>query len=115
VSTEVLEDAMSDTTSDTHCDQDTAQISEEYLAQLKELADSQGWSLDGTLRRALAVTKAGLRGQDGKVYVYRRWQAVLSLLALTPVIGKPVLPEGPPIARPPTPRGGMGERLRQRS
>jgi hypothetical protein len=71
VSTEVLEDAMSDTGRDTHRGQDTAQISEEYLAQLKELADSQGWSLDGTLRRALAVTKAGLRGQDGKVYVYR--------------------------------------------
>jgi hypothetical protein len=62
---------MSDTTTDTHRDLDTAQISEEYRAQLKELADSQGWSLDGTLRRALAVTKAGLRGQDGKVYVYR--------------------------------------------
>jgi hypothetical protein len=71
VSTEVLEGAMSDTTSDTHRDQDTAQISEEYLAKLKQLADSQGWSLDETLRRALAVTKAGLRGQDGKVYVYR--------------------------------------------
>jgi hypothetical protein len=70
VSTEVLEDAMSDTASDTHRDQDTAQISEEYLAQLKQLADSQGWSLDGTLRE-LAVTKAGLRGQDRKVYVYR--------------------------------------------
>jgi hypothetical protein len=71
VSTEVLEGAMSDTASDTHHGQDTAQISEGYLAQLKELADSQGWSLDGALRRALAVTKAGLRGQDGKVYVYR--------------------------------------------
>jgi hypothetical protein len=71
VSTEVLEGAMSDTAADTHRGQDTAQISEEYLAQLKELADSQGWSLDGTLRRALAVTKAGLRGQGGKVYVYR--------------------------------------------
>jgi hypothetical protein len=70
VSTEVLEDAMSDTATDTQRVQDTA-ISEEYLAQLKELADSQGWSLDGTLRRALAVTKAGLRGQDAKVYVYR--------------------------------------------
>jgi hypothetical protein len=71
VNTEVLEDAMSDTASGTHRDQDTAQISEEYLTQLKELADRQGWSLDETLRRALAVTKAGLRGQDGKVYVYR--------------------------------------------
>jgi len=71
VNTEALEDAMSDTATDTHRSQDTAQISEEYLAQLKELADSQGWSLDGTLRRALAVTKAGLRGQDAKVYVYR--------------------------------------------
>ena len=71
MNTEVLEDAMSDTATDTHRGQDTAQISEEYLAQLKELADSQGWSLDGTLRRALAVTKAGLRGQDSKVYVYR--------------------------------------------
>ncbi|HTF70516.1 MAG TPA: hypothetical protein VK638_48375 [Edaphobacter sp.] len=70
MNTEVLEDAMSDTATDTHRGQDTA-ISEEYLAQLRELADSQGWSLDGTLRRALAVTKAGLRGQDGKVYVYR--------------------------------------------
>jgi hypothetical protein len=70
VNTEVLEGAMSDTATDTHRGQDTAQISEEYLAQLKELADSQGWSLDGTLRRALA-TKAGLRGQDSKVYVYR--------------------------------------------
>jgi hypothetical protein len=67
---EVLEDVMSDTATDTHRGQDTV-ISEEYLAQLKELADSQGWSLDGTLRRALAVTKAGLRGQDRKVYVYR--------------------------------------------
>jgi hypothetical protein len=71
VNTQVLEDAMSDTATDTHRGQDTAQISEEYLVQLKELADSQGWSLDGTLRRALAVTKAGLRGQDRKVYVYR--------------------------------------------
>jgi hypothetical protein len=62
---------MSDTATDTHRGQDTAQISEEYLAQLKDLAVSQGWSLDGTLHRALAVTKAGLRGQDGKVYVYR--------------------------------------------
>ena len=70
MSTEVLEDAMSDIATDTHRGQDTA-ISEEYLAQLKQLADSQGWSLDGTLRRALAVTKAGLRGQDRKVYVYR--------------------------------------------
>jgi hypothetical protein len=70
VSTEVLEGAMSDTATDAHCGQNTAQISEEYLAQ-KELADRQGWSLDGTLRRALAVTKPGLRGQDGKVYVYR--------------------------------------------
>ena len=70
MSTEVLEGAMSDTATDTHRGQDTA-ISEEYLAQLKELANSQGWSLDGTLRRALAVTKAGLRGQGGKVYVYR--------------------------------------------
>jgi hypothetical protein len=68
---EVLEDVMSDTATDTPRGQDTAQISEEYLAQLKEIADSQGWSLDGTLRRALAVTKAGLRGQNGKVYVYR--------------------------------------------
>ena len=32
---------------------------------------TESWSLDGALRRALAVTKAGLRGQDGKVYVYR--------------------------------------------
>lgn len=71
MNTELLEGVMSDTASDTHRDQDTAQISEEYFAQLKQLADSQGWSLDGTLRRALAVTKAGLRGQDGKVYVYR--------------------------------------------
>jgi hypothetical protein len=38
VSTEVLEDAMSDTATDTHRGQDTAQISEEYLTQLKELA-----------------------------------------------------------------------------
>jgi hypothetical protein len=62
---------MSDTATDTHRGQDTAQISEEYLTQLEQLADSQGWSLDETLRRALAVTKAGLRGQDGKVSVYR--------------------------------------------
>jgi hypothetical protein len=62
---------MSDTATDTHRGPDTAQISEEYLVPLRELAKSQGWSLDGTLRRALAVTKAGLRGQDGKVYVYR--------------------------------------------
>jgi hypothetical protein len=44
VSTEVLEGAMSDTATDTHRGQDTAQISEEYRAQLKEIADSQGWS-----------------------------------------------------------------------
>jgi hypothetical protein len=47
VSTEVLEGAMSDTATDARCGQNTAQISEEYLAQ-RELADSQGWSLDGT-------------------------------------------------------------------
>ena len=71
MNTQVLEGAMSDTATDKDRGQDTAQISEEYLAQLKQLADSQGWSLDGTLRRALAVTKAGLRGRDRKVYVYR--------------------------------------------
>jgi hypothetical protein len=71
VNTEVLEGAMSDTATDTHRSQDTALISEEYLVQIKEIAESQGWSLGGTLRRALALTKAGLRGQDGKVYVYR--------------------------------------------
>jgi hypothetical protein len=46
----------------------------EYLAQLRELAKSQGWSLDGTVRRALAVTRAVLQGNTdprSKVYVYR--------------------------------------------
>ena len=55
MNTEVLEGAMSDTATDTHRGQDTA-ISEEYLAQLKELADSQGWSLDETLRKRYSLS-----------------------------------------------------------
>jgi hypothetical protein len=65
-----MEDAMTDTATDVDRSQNTG-ISAEYLAQLRELAESQGWSLDGTLRRALAVTRAALSGQDGKMYVYR--------------------------------------------
>ena len=70
MSTDVLEEPMTDTTTDVDRSQET-QISAEYLAQLRELAKSQGWSLDGTLRRALAVTRTALSGQDGKMYVYR--------------------------------------------
>jgi hypothetical protein len=70
VSIDVMEDSMTDTATDVDRSQKT-EISAEYLAQLRELADSQGWSLDGTLRRALAVTRTALSGQDGKMYVYR--------------------------------------------
>ena len=67
---DVMEDSMTDTATDVDRSQET-QISAQYLAQLRELAESQGWSLDGTLRRALAVTRTALSGQDGKMYVYR--------------------------------------------
>jgi ABC-type branched-subunit amino acid transport system ATPase component len=60
VSTDVLEESMTDTATDADCSQNT-EISAEYLAQLRELAESQGWSLDGTVRRALAVTRAVIR------------------------------------------------------
>ena len=70
MSIDVMEDSMTDTATDVDRSQNT-EISAEYLAQLRELAESQGWSLDGTLRRALAVTRAALSGQDGKMYVYR--------------------------------------------
>jgi hypothetical protein len=70
VSTNVLEEFMTDTTTDVDRSQET-RISAEYLAQLRELAESQGWSLDGTLRRALAVTRTAPSGQDGKMYIYR--------------------------------------------
>jgi hypothetical protein len=73
VSTDVLEESMTDATTDVDRSQET-QISAEYLVQLRELAESQGWSLDGTLRRALAVTRAVLQGNTdprSKVYVYR--------------------------------------------
>ena len=66
---DVLEDSMTDTATDVDRSQNT-EISAEYLAQLRELAESQGWSLDRTLR-ALAVTRTALSGQDGKMYVYR--------------------------------------------
>lgn len=73
VSTEALEEFMTDAATDVDRSPE-AQISDEYLAQLRELAKSQGWSLDGTVRRALAVTRAVLQGNTdprSKVYVYR--------------------------------------------
>jgi hypothetical protein len=73
VSTEALEEFMTDAATDVDRSPET-QISAEYLAQLKELAKSQGWWLDGTVRRALAVTRAVLQGNTdphSKVYVYR--------------------------------------------
>ena len=73
MSTDVLEEPMTDTTTVLDSTQEI-HISAEYLAQLRELAESQGWSLDGTLRRALAVTRAVLQGNTdphSKVYVYR--------------------------------------------
>jgi hypothetical protein len=73
VNIDVLEDSMTDTATDIDRSQNT-EISAEYLAQLRELAESQGWSLDGTIRRALAVTRAVLKGNTdprSKVYVYR--------------------------------------------
>jgi hypothetical protein len=59
VNIDVLEDSMTDTATATDVDRSqNTEISAEYLAQLRELAESQGWSLDGTVRRALAVTRA---------------------------------------------------------
>ena len=60
MSTEALEEFMTDAATDVDRSPET-QISAEYLAQLRELAKSQGWSLDGTVRRALAVTRAVFR------------------------------------------------------
>jgi hypothetical protein len=60
VNIDVLEGSMTDTATDVDRSQNT-EISAEYLAQLRELAESQGWSLDGTVRRALAVTRAVIR------------------------------------------------------
>jgi hypothetical protein len=68
---DLLEGTMADTTADANRCPDMFAISKEYLAELKELADRQGWSIDGTVRRSLAVIKAALEGDDAMVHVYR--------------------------------------------
>jgi hypothetical protein len=54
----LLEDPMSDTAAQSDCCVNQELLSDESLVQLKDLADRQGWSLEGTVRRAVAILKA---------------------------------------------------------